>query len=174
MSYNIKDEADIVAATVGVEVHEIGQHPSGAYVLHTSVGKGYLPDDIGFDSSREALVEALGTTLQLMKDIADGAFDPYVHTDDSGKQDDEPAPSAEVGAEVAPGVFAEAGSVEEQLFSAEPSELVLEPGSVEDDVAAMSIVAPEDAPKPKRGRKPKATKNEGAGDLEAEESEPSS
>ncbi len=174
MSYNIKDEADIVAATVGVEVHEIGQHPSGAYVLHTSVGKGYLPDDIGFDSSREALVEALGTTLQLMKDIADEK-----HAEPAVEE------TAEVGAEVAADVFAEAGSLEEQVFTAEeppkPAEVdakaellrsvfshIAEEQDVEPEfgventyaaapVALAGAALPEETPKPKRKAKtPKA------------------
>ncbi len=85
----VKDQADIIGTTLGVDVIDVTQHPSGAYALHTSVGKGYLPDDTNVED-HEALAETIATTLKLMKDIHDGSFDPYVHTDDSGKQDDEP------------------------------------------------------------------------------------
>ncbi len=121
MILNITDSARIVGATVGVEVLEVGQHPSGAIIMHTNVGKGYLPDDLNLDDS-EAVAEALTSTLQIMKDIADGKYaepDNYVLT---GEQ------------------------METCLdaLSKETSELALEPGTIEDDVAAMSIVAPED------------------------------
>jgi hypothetical protein len=111
--------AQKVADELGVSVDEVSFHPSGALILRTSVGKGYLPDDTNIEDPA-AFVDAVHSTLQMMKDIADGAFDPYVHTDE------------------------------------ETSELVLEPGSVEDDVAAMSI-EPE-APKVKtpKQRKSKA------------------
>ncbi len=54
----ILDEAKVIGATVGVDVYEATQHASGAWMLFTSDGKKYLPDELDVND-REALVVAV-------------------------------------------------------------------------------------------------------------------
>ncbi len=148
----LKEMADIAGAAIGVEVHSVERHPSLTFVLHTSVGKGYLADDLN-SGDREAVVEALGSTLQLMKDIADGKYATDTYT-----------------------LTSEQMETCLDALSQETTELSPEPGSAEDDAAAMSIETPEvqqlnSEPlikaepvevKPKRGRKAKTDESEPA------------
>ncbi len=63
--------AKAIGATIGVDVHSVDQHASGAWVLHTSVGKGYLPDDLDV-ADENALTVAVTDVLTSMQLVAEG------------------------------------------------------------------------------------------------------